>query len=67
LEMYMCDVDTVPSNLAGIPSISVPCGFSKGLPIGIQMMAPPFREDMLLRVAFSFQRNFPTITKVSDK
>ncbi|NWG09342.1 MAG: Asp-tRNA(Asn)/Glu-tRNA(Gln) amidotransferase subunit GatA [Nitrososphaerales archaeon] len=67
LEMYMCDVDTVPSNLAGIPSISVQCGFSKGLPIGIQMMAPPFREDVLLRVAFSFQRNFPTLAKVRDK
>ncbi|MGQ9719177.1 MAG: Asp-tRNA(Asn)/Glu-tRNA(Gln) amidotransferase subunit GatA [Nitrososphaerales archaeon] len=66
LEMYMCDVDTVPSNLAGIPSISVQCGFSMGLPIGIQMMAPPFREDLLLRVAFSFQRNFPTLAKAGN-
>jgi len=58
LEMYMCDIDVVPANLAGIPSISIPCGFSMGLPIGLQIMAPPFREDLLLRVAFSFQKNF---------
>ncbi|MEM2955280.1 MAG: Asp-tRNA(Asn)/Glu-tRNA(Gln) amidotransferase subunit GatA [Nitrososphaerales archaeon] len=64
LEMYMCDVDSVPANLAGIPSISIPCGFSKGLPIGLQIMAPPFREDLLLRVAFSFQKNFPVSAKL---
>ncbi|MCP8310275.1 MAG: Asp-tRNA(Asn)/Glu-tRNA(Gln) amidotransferase subunit GatA, partial [Candidatus Methylarchaceae archaeon HK01M] len=58
LEMYMCDVDTVPANLTGMPSISIPCGFSKGLPIGLQIMAPPFREDILLRVAFTFQKRF---------
>ncbi|MGB9660054.1 MAG: Asp-tRNA(Asn)/Glu-tRNA(Gln) amidotransferase subunit GatA [Nitrososphaerales archaeon] len=64
LEMYMCDVDLVPANLAGIPSISIPCGFSKGLPIGLQIMAPHFREDLLLRVAFSFQKNFPVSAKL---
>ncbi len=64
LKMYMCDVDSVPANLAGIPSISIPCGFSKGLPIGFQIMAPPFREDLLLRVAFSFQKNFPVSAKL---
>jgi aspartyl-tRNA(Asn)/glutamyl-tRNA(Gln) amidotransferase subunit A len=66
LEMYMCDVDGVPANLAGIPSISIPCSFSEGLPIGLQMMAPPFREDLLLRVAFSFQKNFPTSAKLRN-
>ncbi|MGQ9468775.1 MAG: Asp-tRNA(Asn)/Glu-tRNA(Gln) amidotransferase subunit GatA [Nitrososphaerales archaeon] len=66
LEMYMCDVDTVPANLVGIPSISIPCGFSTGLPIGLQMMAPPFREDLLLRAAFSFQRNFPKLARLRD-
>ncbi|MCP8308847.1 MAG: Asp-tRNA(Asn)/Glu-tRNA(Gln) amidotransferase subunit GatA [archaeon] len=66
LEMYMCDVDTVPANLVGIPSISIPCGFSLGLPIGLQMMVPPFREGLLLRVAFSFQRNFPTLARLGN-
>jgi aspartyl-tRNA(Asn)/glutamyl-tRNA(Gln) amidotransferase subunit A len=66
LEMYMCDVDTVPANLVGIPGISIPCGFSMGLPIGLQMMAPPFREDLLLRVAFTFQRNFPISAKLKN-
>ncbi|MCP8315803.1 MAG: Asp-tRNA(Asn)/Glu-tRNA(Gln) amidotransferase subunit GatA [archaeon] len=66
LEMYMCDVDTVPANLVGMPSISIPCGFSMGLPIGLQMMAPPFKEDLLLRVAFSFQRNYPTLARLRN-
>ena len=57
LEMYMCDVDTVPANLTGLPSISIPCGFSKGLPIGLQIIAPPFREDLLVQVAFTYQKN----------
>ncbi|MCS7097912.1 MAG: Asp-tRNA(Asn)/Glu-tRNA(Gln) amidotransferase subunit GatA [Candidatus Methanomethyliaceae archaeon] len=51
LEMYMMDVDTVPVNLAGIPAISVPCGFSNGLPIGFQIIAPPLMEGRLIAVA----------------
>jgi len=50
LELYMCDMDTVPANLTGIPSLSVPCGLSRGLPVGLQIMAPPFREDLLFQV-----------------
>jgi len=58
LELYMCDIDTVPANLAGLPSISIPCGFtSSGLPIGLQIIAPPFREDLLFRVAYTFEKN----------
>jgi len=58
LELYMCDIDTVPANLAGLPSISIPCGFtSSGLPIGLQLIAPPFREDLLFRVAYAFEKN----------
>ncbi|MEM3383126.1 MAG: Asp-tRNA(Asn)/Glu-tRNA(Gln) amidotransferase subunit GatA [Nitrososphaerales archaeon] len=64
LEMYMCDIDGVPANLAGIPSISIPCSFSNGLPIGLQIMAPPFREDLLIRIGFSFQKNFPILKKL---
>jgi aspartyl-tRNA(Asn)/glutamyl-tRNA(Gln) amidotransferase subunit A len=57
LEMYMCDVDTVIANLAGIPAISVPCSSSQGLPIGVQMMAPALREDVLIKVAFSLEQH----------
>ncbi len=63
LQMYMCDFDTVPANLTGIPGLSIPCGFSDGLPIGLQMMAPPFKEGLLLRTAFSFQSNYPVLTR----
>lgn len=51
LAMYMIDVDTVPVNLAGVPAISIPCGFSNGLPVGFQIIAPPLMEGSLLTVA----------------
>jgi aspartyl-tRNA(Asn)/glutamyl-tRNA(Gln) amidotransferase subunit A len=57
LALYMCDIDTVPTNLAGLPSISIPCGFLNDLPIGMQIIAPPFREDLILQVAYSFEQN----------
>ncbi len=57
LAMYLVDVYTVSANLAGIGALSAPCGFSKsGLPIGLQLQAPPFEEDRLLRAAQMFQR-----------
>ncbi len=55
LSMYMCDIDTVPANLAGIPSISVPCGLVDGLPVGFQAMAPPLGEELLLRVGYALE------------
>jgi aspartyl-tRNA(Asn)/glutamyl-tRNA(Gln) amidotransferase subunit A len=52
LAMYLSDIYTISCNLAGIPGISVPCGFTKsGLPIGLQILAPPFEEEKMLRVA----------------
>jgi aspartyl-tRNA(Asn)/glutamyl-tRNA(Gln) amidotransferase subunit A len=52
LAMYLADVYTISSNLVGLPGISVPCGFTKsGLPIGLQIQAPAFAEDKLLRIA----------------
>jgi len=57
LALYMCDIDTVPSNLAGLPAISIPCGFAGSLPIGMQIMAAPFREDLMLQVAYTFEKN----------
>lgn len=51
LEDYLMDVNTVAANLTGLPAISVPCGFVDGLPVGLQVIAPSFREDVLLDVA----------------
>lgn len=52
LAMYLSDIYTISCNLAGIPGISIPCGFTKtSLPIGLQILAPPFEEEKLLRVA----------------
>ncbi|MEM2110476.1 MAG: Asp-tRNA(Asn)/Glu-tRNA(Gln) amidotransferase subunit GatA [Candidatus Bathyarchaeia archaeon] len=57
LTLYMCDVLTVPANLTGCPAISIPCGFSNNLPIGLQIISKPFREDIILRVAYTFEKN----------
>ncbi len=56
LEDYLIDVNTVAANLTGLPSISIPCGFVNGLPVGMQVIAPRFREDVLLKVAGTFGR-----------
>jgi len=47
LSMYLADVFTVPINLAGVPALSLPCGTSEGLPIGLQFIAPWFQERVL--------------------
>jgi aspartyl-tRNA(Asn)/glutamyl-tRNA(Gln) amidotransferase subunit A len=56
LAMYLSDVYTVACNLAGIPGMSIPCGFTKaGLPIGLQLLGPPFEEEKLLRIARMYE------------
>ncbi len=56
LAMYLSDVLTISANLAGLPGISVPCGFDRsGLPIGLQIVAPPLAEETMLRVAAAYQ------------
>jgi aspartyl-tRNA(Asn)/glutamyl-tRNA(Gln) amidotransferase subunit A len=55
LSMYLCDVLTLGGNLAGLPGISVPCGFSKDLPVGLQILAPQWREDTALRVGRAYE------------
>jgi aspartyl-tRNA(Asn)/glutamyl-tRNA(Gln) amidotransferase subunit A len=56
LAMYLEDLYTVSANLAGIPGLSLPCGFTRsGLPIGLQLQAPAFEEERLLRAAHLFQ------------
>ncbi len=58
LTMYLSDVYTISANLAGIPGISVPCGFDDdGLPIGLQILAPAFGEEKLLRIARMYEAN----------
>ena len=57
LTMYLSDIYTIGANLAGVPGISLPCGFSSdGLPIGLQIMTPTFTEDKLLRIARMFEQ-----------
>ena len=57
LAMYLSDIFTLPANLAGIPGISVPCGFSKdGLPIGLQILGKHFDEETLIKVAYNFEQ-----------
>ncbi len=58
LAMYLSDVYTISCNLAGLPGISIPCGFTRtGLPIGLQILAPAFAEEKLLRVARMYERS----------
>ncbi len=57
LSMYLSDIFTLPPSLAGIPGISVPCGFSReGLPIGLQILGKHFEEEELIRVAYNFEQ-----------
>ncbi len=65
LAMYLMDIYTVSANLAGVPGVSVPCGFSSaGLPIGLQLMGPHFAEDRLLRIAHEYQLRTDWHTRV---
>lgn len=55
--MKLADVCTIPVNMAGIPGISIPCGFKSGLPIGLQIMGKSLDEETLLRVAYTYEQN----------
>ena len=56
LQMYLADIFTIPMNLAGVPALSVPCGLTTNrLPIGLQITAPPFQEEVLLQVGAAFE------------
>jgi len=58
LQMYLSDIFTIPANLAGIPAVSVPCGYTKdNLPMGMQFMAKHFDEPTLLRAAYTYEKN----------
>ena len=57
LAMKLSDILTIPINMAGIPAISVPCGLSDGLPIGLQIIAPSFKEETLYQVAYAYEQS----------
>ncbi|HBF38453.1 MAG TPA: Asp-tRNA(Asn)/Glu-tRNA(Gln) amidotransferase GatCAB subunit A [Firmicutes bacterium] len=56
LEMYQEDICTLACNMAGIPGISIPGGFAQGMPVGIQLLGPAFKEETLLRAAYGFEQ-----------
>ncbi len=56
LALYLADINTVGVNLAGLPGLSIPCGFSQGLPVGLQLVAPTWREDLLIGAGHGYQR-----------
>ncbi|GAC1401826.1 MAG: Asp-tRNA(Asn)/Glu-tRNA(Gln) amidotransferase subunit GatA [Chloroflexota bacterium] len=57
MQMYLSDVYTVPANIAGVCGISIPCGFHKDLPVGLQILGAPLGEATILRVAEAYERS----------
>lgn len=57
LAMYLEDIYTVPINLAGVPGISIPCGFAGGMPVGMQIIGKPLDEATIIRAAYAFEQN----------
>ena len=56
LKMYLSDIYTISANLAGIPGLSVPCGFSEGLPVGLQILGKQWDEETILRAGFVYEQ-----------
>jgi aspartyl-tRNA(Asn)/glutamyl-tRNA(Gln) amidotransferase subunit A len=56
ITMYLNDIYTIGANLAGLPAMSIPCGFAGGLPVGVQLIGPHFGEAKLLNAAHRFQQ-----------
>lgn len=66
LAMYLMDVCTIPVNLSGVPAMSLPCGFVEGMPVGMQLIGPHLSEEMLLRVAYSFEQAHDFHTRMAS-
>ncbi len=67
LSMYLTDIGTITANLAGIPAISLPCGYDcDGMPIGLQLMAPTLKEENLLNIAYNFEKNTEFHKKIAE-
>ncbi len=63
LALKLLDLCTIPANLAGMPGISLPCGFTDGLPVGLQLVAPSGEDERLLQAAYSVERVLPNATR----
>jgi aspartyl-tRNA(Asn)/glutamyl-tRNA(Gln) amidotransferase subunit A len=57
VQMYLADVFTIPANMAGIPGVAIPCGFSDGLPVSLQVLGRSFDEQTILRIAHAYERS----------
>ena len=57
LEMYLSDICNISANMAGIPALTVPCGFSEGLPVGMQLMGPALSEPTLIRLGYAYEQS----------
>jgi aspartyl-tRNA(Asn)/glutamyl-tRNA(Gln) amidotransferase subunit A len=58
LQMYLSDIYTISANLAGLPALSIPCGFSKNnLPLGLQIIGRPFEEETILKIAYAYEQS----------
>jgi aspartyl-tRNA(Asn)/glutamyl-tRNA(Gln) amidotransferase subunit A len=66
ITMYLNDIYTIGANLAGLPAISIPCGFAAGLPVGLQIIGPHFGESRLLGVAHAYQRETDWHTRIPE-
>lgn len=67
LSLYMEDICTVPVNLIGAPSISIPVGFAGGMPLGMQLIGPALGEERILNAAYAFEQAHPEFTKTAPK
>jgi aspartyl-tRNA(Asn)/glutamyl-tRNA(Gln) amidotransferase subunit A len=56
LQTYLADIYTIPANLAGLPGISIPCGFADGMPVGMQLIGNVLDEATILRAAYTFEQ-----------
>ena len=64
LSLYMEDICTVPVNLIGAPSISIPVGFHEGMPLGMQLIGKPLGEETIIQAAYTFEQSHPEFTQI---
>lgn len=67
LSLYMEDICTVPVNLIGAPSISIPVGFHEGMPLGMQLIGKPLGEETIIQAAYTFEQSHPEFTQIVPK
>lgn len=67
LSLYMEDICTVPVNLIGAPSISIPVGFHEGMPLGMQLIGKPLGEETIIQAAYTFEQSHPEFTPIAPK